>query len=232
MATVATGIPPGICTMLRSESMPSSGAPFGMTGTPTTGRGVMEATIPGKCAAPPAPAMIALMPLLWAFLAKSNILSGVRCADTIVTSVGTPKSASTSAACFMTYKSESDPMITATWVGPLPSAPSGSSAAIRPRTLSFLATASAREDPVTVMCPIFLPGLTPSLPYQCGYAPGTGSALLISASAISAPSSPLASPRMLIIEHPPHVSEVSPSGHPSTALTCCSYWLVTQASMV
>jgi hypothetical protein len=53
--TVATGTPPGIWTIDSSESMPSrwrSG-----TGTPITGSGVTEASIPGRWAAPPAPAI-------------------------------------------------------------------------------------------------------------------------------------------------------------------------------
>ena len=54
--TVATGIPAGICTMDSSESMPSRY--FSGTGTPMTGKAVADATIPGKWAAPPAPAMI------------------------------------------------------------------------------------------------------------------------------------------------------------------------------
>jgi hypothetical protein len=52
MATVATGTPRGICRMEYTESTPSrclSG-----TGTPITGSGVIAATMPGKCAAPPA----------------------------------------------------------------------------------------------------------------------------------------------------------------------------------
>ena len=58
--TVATGTPPGICTIDSSESMPSrycSG-----TGTPITGSGVTDASMPGRCAAPPAPAMITRRP--------------------------------------------------------------------------------------------------------------------------------------------------------------------------
>ncbi len=39
-------------------SMPSRWAPLGVTGTPTTGSGVAAATMPGRCAAPPAPAMM------------------------------------------------------------------------------------------------------------------------------------------------------------------------------
>lgn len=45
-------------TMERRASMPSRWDPLGFTGTPTTGKGVIEATIPGKWAAPPAPAII------------------------------------------------------------------------------------------------------------------------------------------------------------------------------
>ena len=60
MPTVATGIPAGICTIESSESRPSSEA--SLTGTPMTGSTVAEATIPGRCAAPPAPAMITRRP--------------------------------------------------------------------------------------------------------------------------------------------------------------------------
>ena len=45
-------------TMESKASIPSRWEPVGLTGTPTTGRGVIEATIPGKWAAPPAPAII------------------------------------------------------------------------------------------------------------------------------------------------------------------------------
>ena len=56
----ATGTPAGICTIESSESMPSrclSG-----TGTPITGSGVTDASMPGRWAAPPAPAMITWSP--------------------------------------------------------------------------------------------------------------------------------------------------------------------------
>ncbi len=43
IATVATGMPRGICTMLCSESTPSSVLP--LTGTPITGSAVCAATI-------------------------------------------------------------------------------------------------------------------------------------------------------------------------------------------
>ncbi|ANB13352.1 transcriptional regulator [Sugiyamaella lignohabitans] len=61
IATVATGTPRGIWTIECSESTPSRTLPF--TGTPITGSEVIAATIPGKWAAPPAPAMIAFTPL-------------------------------------------------------------------------------------------------------------------------------------------------------------------------
>jgi hypothetical protein len=58
--TVATGTPAGICTIDNSESMPSRWR--SATGTPITGSGVTAATIPGRWAAPPAPAMITFTP--------------------------------------------------------------------------------------------------------------------------------------------------------------------------
>ena len=60
IATVATGTPAGICTIESSASSPFS---FVIpTGTPITGSGVAEAIMPGKWAAPPAPAMMILQP--------------------------------------------------------------------------------------------------------------------------------------------------------------------------
>ena len=55
MATVATGIPEGICTIENRASMPSSFAPE--RGTPITGFSVRLATTPGRAAAMPAPAI-------------------------------------------------------------------------------------------------------------------------------------------------------------------------------
>ena len=60
MAKVATGMPFGICTMESSESWPDSA--FDCTGTPSTGTMVLAASMPGRWAAPPAPATIALRP--------------------------------------------------------------------------------------------------------------------------------------------------------------------------
>ncbi|KAG0942168.1 hypothetical protein G6F68_021642 [Rhizopus microsporus] len=60
MAKVATGMPAGICTIDSSESMPLRA--LDCTGTPSTGTAVLAAIMPGRCAAPPAPAMIARRP--------------------------------------------------------------------------------------------------------------------------------------------------------------------------
>jgi hypothetical protein len=60
MATVATGMPRGIWTIDRSESIPPR-CWVGI-GTPTTGSIVLAASMPGRCAAPPAPATMTRMP--------------------------------------------------------------------------------------------------------------------------------------------------------------------------
>src|SRR3712207_6267538 len=54
METVATGTPAGIWTIDRRLSSPSRRSSG--RGTPMTGSGVAAATMPGRCAAPPAPA--------------------------------------------------------------------------------------------------------------------------------------------------------------------------------
>ncbi len=59
--TVATGTPGGICTIDRSESIPSKDLLD--TGTPITGSVVCAAVTPGRCAAPPAAAIITFSPL-------------------------------------------------------------------------------------------------------------------------------------------------------------------------
>ena len=56
---------------------------FEGTGTPNTGSVVMAAVMPGRCAAPPAPAMMTLKPAAFAPLAKATSRSGVRWAETI-----------------------------------------------------------------------------------------------------------------------------------------------------
>ena len=60
IAKVATGTPLGICTMDSNESSPRKY--FEGTGTPNTGTSVSAAIMPGKCAAPPAPAIMARKP--------------------------------------------------------------------------------------------------------------------------------------------------------------------------
>ena len=60
MARVPTGTPRGICTIESSESTPLSA--LLSTGTPRIGRIEMAASMPGKWAAPPAPAMMTSSP--------------------------------------------------------------------------------------------------------------------------------------------------------------------------
>ena len=65
--------------MLRRESWP-----FNVNiliGTLTTGRGDIAAAIPGKCAAPPAPAIITWIPLPDADLANEANFNGIRWVD-------------------------------------------------------------------------------------------------------------------------------------------------------
>ncbi len=76
------------------------------TGTPITGNDVKLATMPGKWAAPPAPAIITLMPRARAFVAYSTIRRGVRCADTTVTSHAMFNSSNILAASCITTRSD------------------------------------------------------------------------------------------------------------------------------
>src|SRR6266542_2393607 len=115
--TVATGTPAGICTMESSESIPSRY--FSGTGTPITGSGVTDASMPGRWAAPPAPAISTFRPRSCADRPYSIISVGIRCADTTSASKGTSNSTHTSAAAFIVGQSESDP-ITIPTVMPLP----------------------------------------------------------------------------------------------------------------
>ena len=65
MANVATGMPMGICTIVQRVH-----APCGWrlaTGTPSTGTVVLAAIMPGRWAAPPAPAMMAFSPTCGGF---------------------------------------------------------------------------------------------------------------------------------------------------------------------
>src|ERR1700761_6901473 len=90
IANVATGTPFGICTIECSESTPFRY--LLATGTPSTGTVVFAASMPGRCAAPPAPAMIARRPRSRALCAYANISSGIRWAETTFASYGTPNS--------------------------------------------------------------------------------------------------------------------------------------------
>src|ERR1700722_12876129 len=72
---------------------------------------VLAAVIPGRCAAPPAPAMMAFRPRSRAVDAYSNRRSGVRWADTTRTSCAIPRESSTSAAPCIVSQSEDDPIM-------------------------------------------------------------------------------------------------------------------------
>src|SRR5919199_4685895 len=135
--TVATGTPAGIWTIESSESIPSRCC--NGTGTPITGSGVAEATIPGRCAAPPAPAITTRSPRSAAVRAYSSIASGVRCADTTRTSYATANSSIASAAACITGQSESEPMMTPTsGIAPLPQ-PAGGVRGARPYLVQVVA---------------------------------------------------------------------------------------------
>ena len=113
---MATGTPPGICKIDNILSQPSVEL-VDFIGTPITGKLVKAATIPGKCAAPPAPAIITCKPLLRAVFAYSTIRSGVRCAETTVNSKGILKVFKVSAAACMIGKSLSLPIMIPTCAG-------------------------------------------------------------------------------------------------------------------
>src|SRR5436305_8232857 len=112
MASVPTGTPEGIWTIDSRESRPLSA--WLWTGTPSTGRRVWAATIPGRWAAPPAPAMITWIPRPSAPRANSAIQSGVRWAETTWHSWGTPKRVSISSAWRRVSQSDLLPMMTLT----------------------------------------------------------------------------------------------------------------------
>src|SRR5712692_9306171 len=109
MASVPTGTPLGICAMERSESRPLRA--LDSTGTPRTGRTDFEAVMPGRCAAPPAPAMMTSMPRLSALEAYLKSRSGVRWAETTRVSCGTPRALSVLETNFMVSQSEPEPMM-------------------------------------------------------------------------------------------------------------------------
>jgi len=73
----------------------------------------MDASITGRGAAPPAPAIITFMFSVSAFFAYSIISKGVRWADSIQTSVFIPNSLKILIAGFNVFRSESLPITTA-----------------------------------------------------------------------------------------------------------------------
>src|SRR6267378_797676 len=111
IASVPTGIPPGICAVERSESRPWS---FDWIGTPSTGTTVCAAITPAKCAAPPAPAIITRSPRSPALRANSAVASGVRWAESTRDSLGTPSSLRVSTAWRIVSQSDLLPITTAT----------------------------------------------------------------------------------------------------------------------
>ena len=74
MATVATGMPEGICTVASRASRPSKVEDF--TGTPMTGRVVWAASTPARWAAFPAAAMMTPKPFSRAVFENSAAASG------------------------------------------------------------------------------------------------------------------------------------------------------------
>src|SRR5690606_2675872 len=75
-----------------------------------TGRTLWLASMPGRCAAPPAPAMITFNPRRAAVRPYRDMSIGVRCADTTRVSNGTSNSLQTSAAGWSVGQSESLPI--------------------------------------------------------------------------------------------------------------------------
>ena len=75
-----------------------------------TGNGVTDAIMPGRAAAPPAPAMITERPRSAAVAPYSSISWGMRWAERTSASHVTPNSSSTSAAARIVGQSESDPI--------------------------------------------------------------------------------------------------------------------------
>jgi hypothetical protein len=77
-----------------------------LTGNPITGRVVLAAMTPPKCAALPAAQMITSIPFALAFAAKVCASSGVRWAEMTLTSVSTPNFFMTEMAGFTTSRSD------------------------------------------------------------------------------------------------------------------------------
>ena len=115
MASVPTATPAGICAIESNESSPFNARDS--TGTPSTGSQVCAAIMPGRWAAPPAPAMITCTPRSAASRANFAIRSGVRCAETIRCSLGTPSRSSSATQCCIVSQSEALPITTLTRAG-------------------------------------------------------------------------------------------------------------------
>src|ERR1019366_6075271 len=79
-------------------------------GTPMTANVVNAAVTPGRCAAPPAAAMMTRRPRSCALPAYCSKSFGVRCAEMTFASLAMPNCAHTSAAAFIVGQSESLPM--------------------------------------------------------------------------------------------------------------------------
>ena len=90
-------------------------------------RDVIAAIMPGRCAAPPAPAIMTLKPAARAPSAKATMRCGVRCAETIRTSQAMSSAPSTAAASDIVSQSDWLPMTiaicAATGVATAPCAP-------------------------------------------------------------------------------------------------------------
>src|SRR3972149_3643626 len=89
---VATGTPPGICTIDKRASSPFSADES--IGTPMTGSVVCAATTPARCAAAPAPTMNTRTPRPGASSTSRTTRAGDRCAEATVISQVKPSSVS------------------------------------------------------------------------------------------------------------------------------------------
>ncbi len=101
-------MPEGICTVESSASSPSSVEE--LIGSPITGRTVLAASAPARCAALPAAAISTPKPFFSACCAKSAASAGVLCAEMILISKGMPSSFSVSAALLTLPRSLSLPI--------------------------------------------------------------------------------------------------------------------------
>ena len=81
IASVPTGMPPGICTIESSESMPFRA--WLSTGTPSTGSRVCAATMPGKMRRAAGAGDDHFDPAGLRRMRRYSAISGVRCAETI-----------------------------------------------------------------------------------------------------------------------------------------------------